>query len=210
MLKEIWIYVVGFNELKSLYLEDPNFGKSWKDYTKPITLDRRKCLDYIIQDEILFRGSHQLCIPRSSMREISSRRSIVDDFLDILVEIRSLLWLLRIITGHSSREMPRILNKVVDCIRWWRELRRIHTCIIYYLYQRSHGRISTWTLFLSCPNFYKVKTHLKIFIFYFFKYLATQHWYNELLLNRHYIEYRMVALYKFNTTSRVCCHVFIH
>lgn len=62
------IEVVGFNELKTLYPKDPNFAKAWKDHKEPITLDRTRRIDYMIQDDMLFKGS-QICIIRSSMRE---------------------------------------------------------------------------------------------------------------------------------------------
>ena len=62
------IEVVGFKELKNLYLEDLNFFEAWKACIVPITLDMTMWLDFIIQDDILFKGS-QLCILRSSMRE---------------------------------------------------------------------------------------------------------------------------------------------
>ncbi|XP_059074763.1 uncharacterized protein LOC131874855 [Cryptomeria japonica] len=60
--------VVGFNELKALYLEDLDFAEAWKDCKELVTLDRTKWLDFIIRDDILFKGS-QLCIPRSSLRD---------------------------------------------------------------------------------------------------------------------------------------------
>ena len=56
--------VVGFKELKNLYLEDADFGEAWKGCTKLFT----KWMDFIIRDGMLFKGS-RLCIPRSSMRE---------------------------------------------------------------------------------------------------------------------------------------------
>ena len=62
------IEVVGFKGLNTLYLDDPNFGEVWKPCTEPITLDRTKWLDFMIQYSMLFKGS-QVCIPRSSMRE---------------------------------------------------------------------------------------------------------------------------------------------
>ena len=62
------IEVVGFNELKTLYAEDSDFTEAWKACKEPITVDRTRWLDFIIQDDMLFKGS-QLCIPRSSMRE---------------------------------------------------------------------------------------------------------------------------------------------
>ena len=60
--------MVGFKELSTLYLDDPNFGEAWKAYTEAVTLDKTKWLDFMIQDNMLFKGS-QLCIPRSLMRE---------------------------------------------------------------------------------------------------------------------------------------------
>ena len=68
LLTEMQIKVVGFKELTNLYLEDPNFTKAWKACTVLVTLDRKKWLDFTIQDDMLFKGS-QLCIPRSAMRE---------------------------------------------------------------------------------------------------------------------------------------------
>ena len=60
--------MVGFDELKDLYLKDPDFAKAWKACTEPVTVDSYRWLDYLIQASMLFKGS-QLCIPRSSMRE---------------------------------------------------------------------------------------------------------------------------------------------
>ena len=94
--------MVGFKELSTLYLDDPNFGEVWKDCTDSITLDRMKWLDFIIQDGMLFKGS-QLSIPRISMRDnlIKEKHSggLARHFG------REWLWLLRIITGNSCRKM---------------------------------------------------------------------------------------------------------
>lgn len=68
LLTKIQIEVVGFHELKSLYVEDPNFGEAWRDFMEHVALYRTKSLDFIIQDGTLFKGS-LLCIPKSSMRE---------------------------------------------------------------------------------------------------------------------------------------------
>jgi len=62
------IEVVGFDVLKSLYPKDTNFAEAWKACLEPVTLDRIKWLEFIIQEGMLFRES-QLCISRSSMRE---------------------------------------------------------------------------------------------------------------------------------------------
>ena len=60
--------MVGFDELKDLYPKDTDFAEAWKTCTEPVTVDRTRWLDYLIQDGMLFKGS-QLRIPRSSMRE---------------------------------------------------------------------------------------------------------------------------------------------
>ena len=68
LLTQMQIEVVGFKKLTNLYSEDPDFVEVRKAYTIPITLDRIKWLDFIIQDGMMFKGN-QLCIPKSSMRE---------------------------------------------------------------------------------------------------------------------------------------------
>ena len=57
LLIEMQIEVVGFKELTNLYLEDLDFAEAWKACTVPVTLDRTKWLDFIIQDGMLFKGS---------------------------------------------------------------------------------------------------------------------------------------------------------
>ena len=68
LLTEMQIEVVGFKELSTLYPNDPDFGEAWKACIEPITLDRTKWLNFMIQDNMFFKGS-QMYIPRSSMRE---------------------------------------------------------------------------------------------------------------------------------------------
>ena len=68
LLTIMQVEVVGFDELKNLYQEDPNFAKAWKACKEPVVVDRTGWLDYLVLDGMLFKGN-QLCIPRSSMRE---------------------------------------------------------------------------------------------------------------------------------------------
>ena len=68
LLTVMQVEVVGFDELKNLYPEDPDFVEVWKACKESVAGDRTRWLDYLIQDGMLFKGS-QLCIPRSSMRE---------------------------------------------------------------------------------------------------------------------------------------------
>ena len=60
--------MVGFDELKNLYLKDLDFVEVWKACKEPVIVDRTRWLDYLIQGGMLFKGN-QLCIPRSSMKE---------------------------------------------------------------------------------------------------------------------------------------------
>ena len=62
------VEVVGFDELKNSYREDPDFAEAFKACKELVTLDRTRWQDYLIQDGILFKDS-QLFISRSSMRE---------------------------------------------------------------------------------------------------------------------------------------------
>ena len=48
LLRKMQIDVVGFKELKNLYLEHLDFVEAWKACIVPITLDRMKWLDFII------------------------------------------------------------------------------------------------------------------------------------------------------------------
>ena len=57
LLIEMQIEGVGFKKLTNLYPEDPDFAKAWKACIVPITLERIKWLDFIIQDGMLFKGS---------------------------------------------------------------------------------------------------------------------------------------------------------
>ena len=50
--------MVEFDELKNLYSKDLDFVEAWKACKELVTLDRTKWLDYMIQDDILFKVSH--------------------------------------------------------------------------------------------------------------------------------------------------------
>ena len=49
LLTEMEIELVGFKEISTLHVDDPNFSEGWKAFTEPITLDRTKWLDFMIQ-----------------------------------------------------------------------------------------------------------------------------------------------------------------
>ena len=96
--------MVGFKELSTLYLDDPNFDEVWKACTKPVTLDRTKWLYFMFQDSMLFKGS-QLCIPRSSMRENLIKKKHSEGLTGHFGRDKTIDWLPRIITGHSCSKM---------------------------------------------------------------------------------------------------------
>ena len=58
---------MGIDSLKNLYVDDPYFGEAYKVC---LTISNSYCIDfvdYLIQDGLLFKGSH-LYIPKCSMR----------------------------------------------------------------------------------------------------------------------------------------------
>lgn len=57
LLTVMQVEVVGFDELKNLYQEDPDFAEAWKACKEPVTVDKTRWLDYLIQDGMLFKGS---------------------------------------------------------------------------------------------------------------------------------------------------------
>ena len=48
LLTTMQVEVVGFEELKNLYPEDPDFYEAWKACKEPVAIDRTKWLDYLI------------------------------------------------------------------------------------------------------------------------------------------------------------------
>ena len=98
------VEVVGFDELKNLYPEDPDFSKVRKACKEPVVVDRTRWLDYLIQDGMLFKGS-QLCIPRSSMRENLIKEKHSGGMAGHFFEIRPLPFLENIIFGLKCHMM---------------------------------------------------------------------------------------------------------
>ena len=68
LLTKMNVEVLGFDEMKELYDDDPNFYEVWRECRAPnLTNHMSKYDEYFIQEGMLFKGI-QLCIPRSSMR----------------------------------------------------------------------------------------------------------------------------------------------
>jgi hypothetical protein len=59
---------LGFDNVKEMYRDDPNFKETYEVSENPILRDRSQWTEYMIQDGLLFRGN-QLCILKCSMRE---------------------------------------------------------------------------------------------------------------------------------------------
>jgi hypothetical protein len=68
LLQEFKVKTLGFDNLKDMYIDDPDFKEAYEATENPILRDRSQWIEYMIQDGLLFRGN-QLCIPKGSMRE---------------------------------------------------------------------------------------------------------------------------------------------
>jgi hypothetical protein len=68
LMQEFRVKTLGFDNLRDMYKDDPNFKKEYEAFDNPILRDRIQWNEYVIQDGLLFRGN-QLCIPKCSMRE---------------------------------------------------------------------------------------------------------------------------------------------
>jgi hypothetical protein len=68
LMREFRVKTLGFDNLKEMYRDDPDFKEAYEAYKNPILIDRSQWTKYMIQDGLLFRGN-QLCIPKCSMRE---------------------------------------------------------------------------------------------------------------------------------------------
>jgi hypothetical protein len=62
------VKTLGFDSLKDMYRDDPNFKDAYEASGNPVLRDRSQWTKYLIQDGLLFRGN-QLCILKGSMRE---------------------------------------------------------------------------------------------------------------------------------------------
>jgi hypothetical protein len=67
LLQEFRVKTLGFDDLRNMYRDDPDFKEVYEVTENPILRDRSQWDEYMIQDGLLFRGN-QLCIPKCSMR----------------------------------------------------------------------------------------------------------------------------------------------
>jgi hypothetical protein len=68
LMQEFRVKTLGFDNLKEMYRDDPDFKEAYEASENPILRDRSQWTEYMIQNGLLFRGN-QLCILKCSMRE---------------------------------------------------------------------------------------------------------------------------------------------
>jgi hypothetical protein len=68
LLQEFRVKTLGFDDLKNMYRDDPDFKVAYEAAENQILRDRSQWTEYMIQEGLLFKGNH-LCIPKCSMRE---------------------------------------------------------------------------------------------------------------------------------------------
>jgi hypothetical protein len=67
-MQEFRVKTLGFDNVKEMYKDDPDFKEAYEASENPILKERSQWTKYMIQDGLLFRGD-QLCNKKCSMRE---------------------------------------------------------------------------------------------------------------------------------------------
>jgi hypothetical protein len=62
------VKTLGFEHLKDMYCDDPDFKEAYEACANPVLRDRSQWAEYMIQEGLLFKGN-QLCIPKCLMRD---------------------------------------------------------------------------------------------------------------------------------------------
>jgi 5-bromo-4-chloroindolyl phosphate hydrolysis protein len=68
LLQELRVKMLGFDDLRDMYVDDQDFKEAYEAAENPVLRDRSQWIEYMIQEGFLFKGN-QLCIPKSSMRD---------------------------------------------------------------------------------------------------------------------------------------------
>ena len=68
ILQEFQVETLGFEHLKEMYQEDPNFKEAYESCESPLLRDINQWMEYLIQGGLLFKES-ELCILKCSMRD---------------------------------------------------------------------------------------------------------------------------------------------
>jgi hypothetical protein len=58
LMQEFRVKTLGFDNLKEMYRDDPDFKEAYEASVNPILRDRSQWTEYMIQDGLLFRGNH--------------------------------------------------------------------------------------------------------------------------------------------------------
>jgi hypothetical protein len=67
LLQYFKVKTLGFDDLGDMYANDQDFKEVYEATENPVLKDRSQWIEYMIQEELLFKGN-QLCIPKCSMR----------------------------------------------------------------------------------------------------------------------------------------------
>jgi hypothetical protein len=62
LLQEFRAKTLGFDDLRDMYADDPDFKEAYEAAENPVFRDRSQWAEYMIQEGLMFRGN-QLCIP---------------------------------------------------------------------------------------------------------------------------------------------------
>jgi hypothetical protein len=87
LLQEFRVKTLGFDDLRDMYRDDPDFKEAYEEAENPILRDRSQWAEYMIQEGLLFKGN-QLCIPKCSMRENLLKEKHNGGLADTLVTTR--------------------------------------------------------------------------------------------------------------------------
>jgi hypothetical protein len=68
ILQEFQVKTMGFEHLKDMYCDDPDFKEAYESCANPVLRDGSQWTEYMIQEILFFKGN-QLCIPKYSMRD---------------------------------------------------------------------------------------------------------------------------------------------
>jgi hypothetical protein len=90
IMQELQVETLGFEHLKEMYQEYPDFKEAYEACENPIIRDINQWMEYLIQERLLFKGS-RLCIQKCSMRD------------NLLKEKHSVG-----LTGHFGHEKPYV------------------------------------------------------------------------------------------------------
>jgi hypothetical protein len=57
LLQEFRVRTLGFDDLRNMYVDDPDFQEAYEAAENPVLRDRSLWIEYMIQEGLLFRGN---------------------------------------------------------------------------------------------------------------------------------------------------------